>query len=57
MTMNPYVIQACKQTGESPAEVMKASKRAVITQEYAESMGFATPEAYLEALHEFLNGN
>ena len=57
MTTNPYAIQAALMTGDSPTQVMKDSKRAPITLEYAQAQGFATVAEYLEALHEFLNGN
>ena len=53
---NPYAVQAALMTGDSVTEVMKQSKRATITLEYAQSQGFATVDEYLEALHEFLNG-
>ena len=53
---NPYAIQAALMTGDTVTEVMKQSKRAPVTLEYAQSQGFATVDEYLEALHEFLNG-
>ena len=54
---NPYVTQIDQQTGASSSEVRKSSRRAVITLEKAQSLGYDTVEAYEEALHEFLCSN
>ena len=54
---NPYAVQAAQMTGDSVTEIMKQSKRTAVTLEYAQSKGFETVDDYLEALHEFLNGN
>lgn len=54
---NPYAIQAALMSGDSVAEVMKQSKRSAVTLEHAQAQGFNTVEEYLDALHEFLNGN
>ena len=56
MSSNPYAVQAALMSGDSVTEVMKQSKRAAVSLEYAQSQGFATVDEYLEALHEFLNG-
>ena len=53
---NPYAVQAALMSGDSVAEVMKQSKRTAVTLEYAQSQGYETVDDYLEALHEFLNG-
>lgn len=53
---NPYAIQAALMSGDSVTEVMKQSKRTTITLEYAQSQGFDSVQDYLDALHEFLNG-
>lgn len=56
MSNNPYAIQAAKMSGDSPAEIMRQATRASVSLEAAQLMGFETVDEYLEALHEFLNG-
>jgi hypothetical protein len=53
---NPYIVQIARQTGESYSQVAKSARRTPVTLEYAQAQGFNTVDEYLEALHEFLNG-
>ena len=53
---NPYVTQIARQTGASEAEVRRNSRREMPTLDYVQARGFETVEQYLEALHEFMNG-
>jgi hypothetical protein len=53
---NPYAIQAAQMSGDSVAEVIRNATRASVSLEAAQLMGFETVDEYLEALHEFLNG-
>ena len=54
---NPYIQQIMAQEGISYLEASRSVPKASITLQYAQSQGFASVEAYEEALHEFLNGN
>ena len=56
MSNNPYVTQIARQTGMSEYEVTRTARRSLVTLEYAQSQGFDTVDEYLDALHEFLNG-
>ena len=57
MSFNPYVTQVARQSGMSEAEVRRSATRRPVTLEYAQAQGFSSVDEYLEALHEFLNGN
>lgn len=54
---NPYIAQVAAQEGISYFEARRGARTAPITLEYAQSQGFESVDEYLEALHEFLNGN
>lgn len=45
------------QTGMTYLEAARSVERRPVTLAYAQSQGFASVDAYEEALHEFLNGN
>ena len=56
---NPYIQQIMAQEGMTYLEASREARKSArpITLQYAQSQGFATVEAYEEALHDFLNGN
>ena len=56
---NPYIQQIMAQEGMTYLEASRVAQATTkpVTLAYAKSQGFNSVEAYLEALHEFLNGN
>ena len=56
---NPYLDQLCAQTGMTEYEARRECRLAVnpITDAQARDRGYDTAQEYLDALHEFLNGN
>ena len=58
MSNNPYLDQLCAQTGMTEYEARRECRLAVnpITDAQARDRGYATAQEYLDALHDFLNG-
>ena len=54
---NPYLDQLCAQTGMTRTEARRESRRSSpITDAEAQRRGYRDADAYLEDLHDFLNG-
>ena len=56
MSINPYVVQIARQEGMSYSEASRSVRRSPVSLEYAQSLGYDSVDEYLEAVHEFLNG-
>ena len=58
MTSNTYLDQLCAQTGMTQWEARREVRLNVnpITDEEARKRGYASADEYLDALHQFLNG-
>ena len=55
---NPYLDQLCAQTGMTEYEARRECRLSAnpITDAQARDRGYATAQEYLDALHDFLNG-
>lgn len=55
--VNDILADCAMRTGGTVSGERAECTRKPVTLEYARSQGFDTIEQYLDALHEFLNGN
>ena len=55
--VNDILVDCAKRTGGTVSGESAECTRKPVTLEYAQSMGYQTIDEYLDALHEWLNGN